>query len=750
MWLKRLFKSLTSNSSRRPPTRWHPLSARLYLESLEDRWVPSVVVPSLNIDNVWIPAEGNSGTSNAVFTVRLDQASTQTVTVNYATANGYATAGADYLPTSGTLSFAPGQLTRTISVAVVGDRICDELYREEFYVALSNPTGAILANASAVGVIDDDEPRICVNPMEIPEGDYTALLTVYLQRAYDLPVTVDYFTSDLFGATAGSDYLPVSGRLTFAPGETSKQVAVPILDDRLVELNPGPDGYPLDQPETFELLLFNASSYAGYNSTYASVGIRDNEPRILFPYALTSDEGNSGTTSVVVSVSLSDAYDQTVTVDYATISTIDDYAAQPGSDYIPVSGRLTFMPGQTSQTFAVPVLGDRIAEGGYELFQLRFGNESSNAYAENQFGSRDSFVFILDDEPRVILESTANAPPVVEEGNSGTTPIAWSIRLSRPYDEPVTVSYATADESAVAGSDYIATSGTFTFAAGDTAPKNFTVDVIGDTQYEYDETARINLASSSNASVNVPIYDDGNYYLPANEFLIVNDDPVVPGVWISGVTDYEGNAGTRTFSFIVSLSEASSQPVTVNYATAGGTAGVGSDYQSVSGTVTFAPGETYKTISVLVNGDRLLEADETFFVNLTSPTNAIIANSQGVGTILDDEPRISISDVAKAEGRRNRTTLFTFTVTLSAAYDQPVTMSFHTADGSATTGDNDYVAKTGTLTFLPGETTKTITIEVKGDSKKEANETFYLDLFDNSSNSLFTKQRGIGTILNDD
>ena len=153
---------------------------------------------------------------------------------------------------------------------------------------------------------------------------------------------------------------------------------------------------------------------------------------------------------------------------------------------------------------------------------------------------------------------------------------------------------------------------------------------------------------------------------------------------------------------------------------------------------------------MLVNGDRLAEPNETFFVNLSSPTNATIADGQGVGTIVDDEPRISISDVTKTEGKKGQTTLFTFTVTLSAAYDQAVTMSFRTVDGTATTSDSDYVAKTGTLTFAPGETTKTITIEVKGDSKKEANETFYLDLFGNSSNSLFTKNRGIGTILNDD
>ena len=77
-------------------------------------------------------------------------------------------------------------------------------------------------------------------------------------------------------------------------------------------------------------------------------------------------------------------------------------------------------------------------------------------------------------------------------------------------------------------------------------------------------------------------------------------------------------------------------------------------------------------------------------------------------------------------------------------------MSFRTAGGTSTAGDSEYVAKTGTLTFAPGETTKTITIEVKGDGKKEADEYFFLDLFGNSGNSLFTRSRGTGTILNDD
>jgi probable HAF family extracellular repeat protein len=238
---------------------------------------------------------------------------------------------------------------------------------------------------------------------------------------------------------------------------------------------------------------------------------------------------------------------------------------------------------------------------------------------------------------------------------------------------------------------------------------------------------------------------------PSNHaFLLTPQSATTPLMSISDVTVAEGNTGTRVATFTVTLSATSSQPVTVAYATADGTATAGSDYQAASGTLTIPAGQASGTITVLVNGDRLPEPNETFFVNLSTPTNAIIADGQGVGTIVDDEPRISISDVSKKEGKRGQTTQFIFTVTLSAAYDQPVTMSFKTTDGTAKTSDQDYVAKTGTLTFAPGETTKTITITVNGDSKKESDETFFLDLFGNSSNSLLTKSRGVGTILNDD
>ena len=190
--------------------------------------------------------------------------------------------------------------------------------------------------------------------------------------------------------------------------------------------------------------------------------------------------------------------------------------------------------------------------------------------------------------------------------------------------------------------------------------------------------------------------------------------------------------------------------MTVHYDTADFDAVAGSDYVAASGDVIIPAGQTSQTFTVAVSGDRLGEPTETFAVNLSAAMNATIGDGQGVASILDNEPRISISDATKREGRNGKTTLLTFTVKLSAAYDQSVTMSYRTADGTATTSNDDYVANTGTVTFSPGQTTKTITIRLVGDRRLEGNEVFYVDLFSNSSNSLFTKNRGIGTILNDD
>ena len=159
---------------------------------------------------------------------------------------------------------------------------------------------------------------------------------------------------------------------------------------------------------------------------------------------------------------------------------------------------------------------------------------------------------------------------------------------------------------------------------------------------------------------------------------------------LSDVSLLEGNNGTHNAVAMVSLSAPKNYAVTVKYNTANGTALAGSDYRAVSGKLTFAPGQTSKSIRIPLIGDRLVELDETFFVKLHNPI-AKIADGRGVVTIMDDEPRISINSVALAEGSQG-TTLVTFAVSLSAPSDNVVTVKYVTADGNATTADNDYFA----------------------------------------------------------
>lgn len=220
--------------------------------------------------------------------------------------------------------------------------------------------------------------------------------------------------------------------------------------------------------------------------------------------------------------------------------------------------------------------------------------------------------------------------------------------------------------------------------------------------------------------------------------------------------------GPRSAVFTVTLSRASTTPVSVVYGTTDGTATAGTDYQAVSGTLTFAPGETQKTIAVSILGDTDIEPDEGFHLNLTTPQGATLDRTQAVGTILNDDstttppppppppppaPTLSITGASVQEGNSGNTPA-TFVVRLSAPAAAVVTVDYQTAAGTATAGV-DYQTTQGTLTFTPGETQKTIVVPILGDSLVEPDETFAVQLSNPTTATLATS-RATGTILNDD
>ena len=189
--------------------------------------------------------------------------------------------------------------------------------------------------------------------------------------------------------------------------------------------------------------------------------------------------------------------------------------------------------------------------------------------------------------------------------------------LSSARSQTVTVNYATANGPAVAPGDYTARSGTVSFSPGQTSA-TVTITVRGDVLDEADETFFVNLTGPSGATLG-----------DAQGLGTITDNDPAPSLSINNVTIDEGNSGTRSAVFTVTLSTASGGTVTVNYATTNGTATAGSDYVAASGSLTFAPGTTTRSVTVTVNGDVTPEATETFFVNLSSPANGAIGDGQG-------------------------------------------------------------------------------------------------------------------------
>jgi hypothetical protein len=435
-------------------------------------------------------------------------------------------------------------------------------------------------------------------------------------------------------------------------------------------------------------VLFNTCAFAPAPLPSLSVG------------DATANEGDAGVVNATFNVQLSAPSSKTVTVSYYALG----LSAAKGSDFQTVAGSLTFNPGVTSQTFTVPVVGDTLDEFD-EKFAVRLafplGANVSRGQAEGT---------IIDNDPP---PSASVGDVTLNEGNAGTTAAAFNVSLSAPSGKPISLSFATADNSATAGADYQPTGGTLTFNPGETS-KTIIIPVVGETVFETDETFFVNL----NDPVNVTVARGQAVGL------ILNDDPQ-PAISVADASKAESNAGASDLIFTVTLSNASFQSVTVVYATADDTATSPSDYQAVNGTLTFAPGETARTISVPVAGDSAVEADEKFFVNLSSPFNATLADAQGVGSILNDDTSVQFSAGAQAVNETDGSIqVFITRVGLLSGVS---TVNYLTRDGAASER-SDYNPALGTLRFAPNETSKTVTIFITDDALVESPETFSVAL----------------------
>lgn len=338
-------------------------------------------------------------------------------------------------------------------------------------------------------------------------------------------------------------------------------------------------------------------------------------------------EGDAGTRELNFIVQLREPNTNLVSVEFAT----RNGTAIAGTDYAATNGILIFAPGQTNITVAVTVFGNVTDQANRTVFMLL-----TNA-VNMPIGIASAVGTIIDDDPLTVTIG----PGSVVEGDVSTAEVVLPVSLSKTVNYSASVGYETLTSgSAQVGNDFLATNGFVFFNAGETS-KTVSVIVRGDLIDELNESIAVRLLNPTNVVLDTVRSAFGT---------ILDDDPA-PIVNISHATIVERDTGTNHALFTVSLSSQSSRTVTVSFSTQDGSATSGSDYVAQTGTVSFSPLATNRTVAIVVNGDTVLELAESFYVNLSSPNNAVLGVSQGVGTIADDDFKITSATMNGGEFR---------------------------------------------------------------------------------------------------
>ena len=646
------------------------------------------------------------------FAVSLSSASGEPVSVAYGTDDGTATAGVDYQPARGRLTFAAAAATaQMIKVMVIDDDVAEPA--ETFTVRLSDPQGATLRVAAATGTIIDDEQRaLLVEPRElnVPEGG-TGSYRVKLGSRPTGPVTAR--------VPEPADLSVDPNELQFTPADWSiaQQVQVTAAPDQDSEADP-----PVE--------LVHEASGGGYEGTTASVRVTVVEADAA-TLAVAGGRTPEGAGPMGFSVTLSASVSQQVAVDYATGAPGD--TATAGVDYVAKRGTLRFPAGSDAPQAVEVTLRDDALDEPDERITLTLRN-ASNATLAGGGDTATAFGTIEDDDDSPVV---GIADDSVTEG-AAAGELRFAVLLDQPSGRTVTVGYGTADVTATAGRDYTRAGGTLTFDPG-TVSRTVAVPITDDTLPEPDEELTVTLSASVNATIDAAART-------ATGTILDDDEP--PALAIAAARAREGEGPLR---FSVTLQPVSGHTVTVSYATADATATAGADYTAASGVLTLDPGVATRTIAVPIADDALDEPDEeTLTVTLGGAHGARVETATAAGTISDDDdpPELSIDDSSAAESAGT----MHFTVKLHPASGNRVTVHYETEDGTAVDFlDPDYTKTAGTLTFRHGEVLEqTISVPILQDDVDEGDqETFTMTLLD-PVNATLGDASAIGTITDDD
>jgi len=673
--------------------------------------------PDLTVADA-VVLEGKQGTQYLKFNVQLSSSYHADVSFDIATTDIEAQSGSDYTgfaPTA--IMIPPGDDVRTIRVPISGDVAVEA--NETFAFRLENVVGANVIDGDAVGtILNDDGPLLRISEVGLAEGDAgtrVATFTVAINKVAAEPVVFDVATRDA-GATAGSDYVALDRPGESIPaGQLARTFSVTILGDTTVEGN-----------EQIALDLRAVSGATIVDGDGVIDILNDDGPTLSVLDAMRSEGTDYYSHYMPVTVRLSEPAAVDVTYNLWILpgtATADDFVSTSA-----IAGRIP--AGSMSETLAIGMKSDSVVEPD-ETFTMELrGLSGATRFDWRAVGT------ILNDDGAALYVRNA----VVTEGNEGTRIATFVVALSQAQSFPVSYTIATRDGTAKAGSDYVART-----LVGETIPsgmlsRTFSVTINGDTDLEANEAFSADLSAVSTGIAT---------WNPTGTATIVNDDG--PALSVLDASAPEGNAPGGTMNVTLHLSQAAAVPVTYSIATTQGSAWPYQDYQetSLAGLVIPA-GETTQVVSIPIVGDAAPEGNETFFVNLGVVSGATRADWQAVATIYnDDGPTLSVSDATISEGNVGTRTA-TFTVSLSKAAPAPVTYSVATFDGSAKAG-SDYVASALANETIPaGMLSRTFAVTINGDVDPEANETFLVAVTRPSAGTTLFRNKGTGTITNDD
>lgn len=442
---------------------------------------------NINITNVDVTVGEAAGTATLELTFTASDCQnvpSQTISVDYATSNGSATAGQDYTAVNDTLTMQAGENQATITIPITADTLDEN--SESFTVTLSNPTNVSIGTSTATITItdDDDPPTLSVDDITVGEADGTATFTVSLNHASGKAISVMYATSD-DSATAGQDYTATSGTVNIPVGNTSATFTVPILNDTIDEGN----------DEQFLVTLSSPTNASLADAQGVGTIVDDETVNIYMENTAVAIAENSG--NAQLSVRLSRASTEVVTVEYASA----DGTAIAGEDYTAVSGTLTFTIGMTETAILLPLTNDAVYEDD-ETAAITLSNPQSNANVNLTPANDTTTVTITNDDPFPTAALDSENYLTLE----GSTVIA-TIQLSNPADRLIELPISTADGTATTPADYTAVNAIASFNPFQTE-QTVTLIIADDETAEMTETFTLTVGDTT-AVVTIVDNDEG-------------------------------------------------------------------------------------------------------------------------------------------------------------------------------------------------------------------------------------------------